>query len=249
MSALLTLLLLASAPSEPHELLVTANAAYERGDYDAAASAYRELVERGHDGGHVLYNLGNAYLRSGKLGPAIAAYRASAAKLPRDADVEANLTFARKQRRDALTPPSPSAAARTLLFWHYALSAGELAVLTLLANAVFWLLLIVALVRHTTPWRWSAGAALAITLASGGSLAAHHLAPERVAVVIADTVDVRSGTSADTVVRFQLHEGAEVLWDERDGDWVRVALPDGTRGWAPAGRFVLAVTDTSLTLP
>jgi SH3-like domain-containing protein len=55
-----------------------------------------------------------------------------------------------------------------------------------------------------------------------------------VAVVVPREVDVRSGLRDDTVLRFKLHAGSEVVVrEERDG-WLRIALPDGEQGWIEA---------------
>ena len=45
--------------------------AYGRGDSAAAESAFRTLVDQGHEGTDVLYNLGTAALAQGKVGEAI----------------------------------------------------------------------------------------------------------------------------------------------------------------------------------
>ena len=57
-----------AAAAEPSEILDAGNAAYRRGDYAAAATAYEELRSAGHGSADLLYNLGNAYLKGGDLG-------------------------------------------------------------------------------------------------------------------------------------------------------------------------------------
>ncbi len=225
-----------SAPTglapEAAEVFVRANAAYEGGDFEAAVQLYQELLARGVDSGQVHYNLGNAYLRSGQLGRAVAAYRRSQSRLPRDQDVAANLAFARKSARDALAPPEPSAVLRTLFFWHFGLSRGELAAAVLVLNLGFWGVLALRLVwRRAEVLRWSAAVLLLPLLATAGSLALGAAFPRRIAVVLPQEIDAHSGTSADTVVRFKLHAGSEVrVVEEREG-WLRIALPDGQQGW------------------
>jgi tetratricopeptide (TPR) repeat protein len=220
------------AASHPGELFVHANSAYEAGDYPRAIELYRALVERGHDNGHLHYNLGNAYLRNGELGRAVASYRESLADLPRDQDVAANLSFARRSTKDALTPPEPSPWLRTLVPWHYELSRRELTWTVLALNLLFWCALAGLLFRRRwASLSWTALGLLLLLLATGGSLLVRHLWPTRVAVVLPQEIDAVSGPGSDAVVRFKLHAGTEVeVEGEREG-WVRIALPDGQQGW------------------
>jgi hypothetical protein len=217
---------------EAGEVLVNANTAYEAGDYARAAALYESLVERGIVNGFLYYNLGNAYLRGGELGRAIAAYRACRQLLPRDRDVVANLEFARRSARDAIEAPAPGAMARTLFFWHYGLSRGELLRATVLLEALFFALLAVRQVRrHSELLRWASILVLVLLLACGGSLLTHLLEPRAVVVVVPQEVDVHSAVDTESVVRFKLHAGTEVEVVEERPDWVRIELPDGEQGW------------------
>lgn len=218
----------------PAELFVNANAAYEAGNYARAVGLYRALLGQGFDNGRLHYNLGNAYLRNGELGRAVAAYRESLADRPRNQDVAANLAFARRSTRDALAPPRPSPVASTLFFWHYNLSRRELAWAALAVNLLFWGVLALRLLRRSEALGWLAAVLLLVLAATAGSLLAHHLWPQRVAVVLPQEIDAVSGPGADAVVRFKLHAGTEVeVQSEREG-WVRIALPDGQQGWVEA---------------
>ncbi|MDX1502161.1 MAG: tetratricopeptide repeat protein [Thermoanaerobaculia bacterium] len=226
----------------PEELFVAAGRAYEQGDYAAAAALYERLVGSGFDNGHLYYNLGNARLRNGELGRAIAAYREARRRLPRDREITANLEFARKSTKDALQPPEPSPVLATLFFWHYELSPREIGIAALVLNLLFWCALTLRLFRRgSEPLKWLTLALLAPLLAAAGSLAAHELLPDRVAVVVPQEADARTAPDPEAVVRFQLHAGTEVRLEERADGWVRIALPDGQEGWMEAGQ-VVAVT-------
>ena len=224
-----------AAPAESGsavERFVGANRAYEEGDYERAIELYQGLLREGYDSGVLHYDLGNAYLRNGELGRAIASYRRAEARTPRDRDLLANLAFARQSNKDAIAPPAPSALASTLLFWHYRLGRGELARVTLVLNALFWALLLLRVARPAT--QGVVGAAVVVgflLLATGGSLVWRWLAPELVGVVVPQEVGARTAPDAESVVRFNLHAGAEVAVEAEEGDWIRITLPDGQRGW------------------
>ena len=212
--------------------LLEGNAAYENGDYEAARFRYQEIVNSGVVNGNLQYNLGNASLRSGQLGFAVASYLRAAALAPRDEDIQANLTFARSQARDALEPPSASTVVRTLAFWHYSLSLRELVVGALILNLLFWLSMALrARYPSSEALRWATGLAGLALLLIGGSALWRLAQPEEIAVVTANEVDALSGFEDGAIVRFQLHAGSELRVAERRQDHLRVALPTGEQGW------------------
>jgi tetratricopeptide (TPR) repeat protein len=224
-----------TAPSsDPVEVLGRANAAYEAGDFAAAVEGYRELLAAGHHHATLHYNLGNAYLRNGELGRAIAAYHRAATAAPRDRDVRANLAFARKNARDALAPPEPPAALRTVFAWHYALAPREAWAAAAALNLALWSLLALRLWRRREWLAWAAGGIAVLLCAVAGSLAARELWPQRIAVVVPREVDARAGTQETDVVRFKLHAGSEVRVSEQRYGWLRIALPAGEQGWIEA---------------
>ncbi|MDY7094623.1 MAG: tetratricopeptide repeat protein [Acidobacteriota bacterium] len=217
---------------DPGTVFVQANTAYEEGAYPQAIRLYRQLLAAGVENGHLHYNLGNAYLRNGELGRAIASYRRAEAFRPRDQDVQANLSFARKSTKDALSPPDPSEVFSTLFFWHYGLSRAELATVVLLLNLLFWGGLALRLrYRGSEILRWANGGLLILLLLTGGSLLAHIAFPQQVAVIVPQEVSAHTGPDAETVVRFKLHAGTEVRIADARKEWLRVQLPDGQQGW------------------
>jgi hypothetical protein len=122
---------------------------------------------------------------------------------------------------------------RTLFAWHYALAPIEVWLAAGMLNVVFWGLLALRLWRRSEVLSWLTVISGVLLLASVGSLAQHHFAPWRVAVVVPREVDARSGLHQDTVVRFKLHAGSEVrVREEREG-WLRIVLPTGDQGWIP----------------
>lgn len=73
-----------------------ANRKFEAGDFAGAAEAYNELLDDEGPRAALFYNLGNSYQKLGQLGPAILAYERARLLTPRDPDLRANLTLARK---------------------------------------------------------------------------------------------------------------------------------------------------------
>lgn len=222
--------------SDPAETFVRANGAYESGDYAAAVDAYLSLTQAGSDAGWAVhYNLGNSQLRRGDLGVAIASYLRARRRAPRNQDVAANLAYARRSAKDAISPPESSALVRTAFFWHYSFDRDELVRALVVLNLGLWCLAGWRLFRPGSELLlWSCLGVLILVVAVGGSIGARALVPQRVAVVVPLELEARSSYAADSVVRFKLHAGSEVRLEEVAGDWARVSLPDGEGGWVEA---------------
>ena len=93
-----------------------ANEHYANSQYEEASGLYQELVDRGIKNGYLFYNLGNAYLRLGEIGPAILNYVRAKQFLPRDEALTANLNHTLLKTEDQLHPPSIKGWS-SIFFW------------------------------------------------------------------------------------------------------------------------------------
>jgi hypothetical protein len=211
--------------------------AYGRGDVPAAEEAFRSLVEQGHDGPDVLYNLGTTALAQGKVGEAIYALE-QARRVGGGSDVEANLTIARGRQLDQLVGSQGEEpfVERLAVATSPALAGGLFAGLW----ATGFLLLAARVVLRR--WRgWllgGAASALVLSAPAGAVLAAHLYSQEAVqeGVVLARTLPVHEVPEPKSKVSFELHPGVKLRMLDRSGDFVRVRLPNGLEGWTdPAG--------------
>lgn len=73
-----------------------ANQQFKAGDFAGAAAAYEKILAVEGPRAAVFYNLGNSYQSLKQYGPAILAYERARLLTPRDPDLLANLTLARK---------------------------------------------------------------------------------------------------------------------------------------------------------
>ena len=239
---LITLSLLVAAPAIASDSLVEsffqANQAYENGKHTTAIELYQRLADSPEISNagraQVQYNLGNAHLRAGQLGPAIAAYLRSYGENPTDQDLLANLTFARSQTQDDIQATPVNPIVKTLFFWHFSLGKSQLLGWLGLASVLLWGLLIVQLYWRHDMLRWARNLALLMFIALGSSALLREISPTRTAVVQPAEASVYSGQDSRSVVRFKLHEGTEMSVVQLDGEWVKVSLPDQKQGWLPA---------------
>jgi len=209
--------------------------AYNHGDFSRAVERFEAAAAGDAQNGLLFYNLGNAHLKQGDVGRAILWYERARRLMPGDPDLAFNLQLAREQAVDK-AGSEPGALARVLFFWRQALPPAALQWLALAANAAFWLSLGGLVFRRARPLKALCGAALALMLLTMPSVAYDFydtsLNPK--AVVLAESLPVRSGRSDTATELFTLHAGAMVRLEAITDGYARLRLEDGKTGWAKA---------------
>lgn len=215
----------------------TANQFYAAGKYSEAAKAYGSILNSGTVSPNLLFNDGNAEFKSGNLGRAIAAYRRAALLAPRDADVRANLQFARNQVQGSTLRESHWQS------WFGALTLNEW---TALAMITFWLALLLFAAMQVRPASKNAlrglaraTAVVAVFFCTCLGVAASLHTSKSVAVVILPDAVTRSGPFSDAQNAFAVHDGTELaVLDQRNG-WVQVTDGAGRTGWMQDSQLVV----------
>jgi tetratricopeptide (TPR) repeat protein len=235
--------------------------AQSRKDFLKAASRYQSILERGVVSGELLYNRGNALLRAGERGRAIAAYRRARRYLPRDPYLAANLR--RALGEDHREPPRP--IIEYALFWQNWLSYPAKFYWTAALTALAVGLGLVGLLPSRSGSRRTSGrdGEEAGTLASSATISSTSRLARRAGlfaallagvmavsaaydwyrfdhqqhgVIVADATTARAGNSETypPALAQPLAEGAEFLLLEQRGDWLRVKLASGGEAWIVA---------------
>jgi tetratricopeptide (TPR) repeat protein len=227
LSFLLVLQLGALSPVDSYN---EANRLYEEGDYSGAIERYEEALLSSRDG-RLLFNLGNAYFKAGRVGKAVVSYRRARLLSPRDPDIRANLAFVRSYRADKVevrTNPLIAMLSNLLQFF----SAREA---FLAASILFFLgfvLLSVAVVRRQRAPAYAALGILVIFLyffISWGAWRA--VLGGRSAAVVVPEATAYSGPGGEYREVLKVHDGLEVrIKDERHG-FALVQIPGGLGGW------------------
>jgi tetratricopeptide (TPR) repeat protein len=219
------------AASDVSSNFSSANELYARGKFPEAAKAYGAILNSGAVSPNLLFNDGNAEFKSGNLGRAIAAWRGAALLAPRDADVRANLNFARNQVQGATWRESQWDS------WLGSLTLNEWTVLAALAFWFTFLLLAAMQVRPTLknilrgPARCVAFAAVFFCACLTVAATTHF--SKSVAVVVLPDAVTRSGPFNDAQNAFAVHDGAELAVLDRRNGWVEVTDGAGRIGWMP----------------
>jgi hypothetical protein len=250
-------LMAVGVPLDP-SALTTANRLYQEGHYAEAIQAYKQMQAVGTQDSALLYNLGNAYLQQGDLGQAIAHYQRAVRLAPRDADIQANLAYARslvvEPFADAPAGPIHVLADATGTW----LSPNETALLALgLWFALGWL----RLARGRSQSREKAGShpraggrstlhaalgyatvgVLFLVLLTGLSLGSRIYLDRAQpgGVVVSDELSVYGTPGPESAVGFSLREGAEVGLIKTQGDWAHLLVPGhDLDGWVAADGIV-----------
>ncbi|MFQ5423807.1 MAG: hypothetical protein ACE5F9_07485 [Phycisphaerae bacterium] len=210
--------------------------------YQQAAEGFESLITTGVKNGRLYYNLANAQLRLGRIGPAIVNYRRALRLMPGDENIRRNLAFARTLCEVRIPPKATSAVVETILFWHFETAHASRVRLAVVGYASFWLLMTVGLFvrRRAAGLVWTTRAVGVLTLVMAASVTWDGLAAAHrdEGVLIADHVVLRKGNgdSYDPELAAPLSEGVEfrVIETREDLDgavWYYVTLPDGTGGW------------------
>lgn len=225
-------------------MLATANAAYDRGEYQAALDTYLQVLQQGGANGAVYYNCANCYFQLQQLGRAILYYEKAARLLPRDADIKANLELARTMTQDKLDEPEVGRLTSVITYLYHRLNLRELLLLTLGFYCGATIAFMLAIILYSSPKRrvfvWIGVVLMVPTLIIGASLLArlyngkYH--PQ--AIVIEEEINVRSGPGADFTTLFTLHEGAKVFIRGERAGWNQILLSNGLAGMAPQTAFM-----------
>jgi tetratricopeptide (TPR) repeat protein len=229
--------LMNSLLASPAQLLEEANEAYIRSEYGYAAELYQQIIDQGMVSADLYYNLGNAYFKSNRLGPAILSYERALRLRPLDSDIRHNLEVARSRTIDRMEQ-------RPMLFyekWYmalwsiqsldgWAISIIIFVVLFLTATALY-LFARTVLLKKTFFYLMLVFFVLALSSGLFARKQYHRLHSEKEAVILQPRVTAKSSPSAQSPDLFLLHEGTRVRIRNNFGQWFEISLPNGNIGW------------------
>ena len=234
---LAALLMAASVQADPRSSFDEGLRLYRTNDISGAITHWENAMRQGAVSGPLLFNLGNAYYRSGQIGKSILYYERARRLMPRDRDVKVNLDLVRLGTVDKIEKPI------RLVIWNWVDTVRDhfslhelgivLSVLGFLAlgGYIGW--------RYApTAWNQPLKTLLVIVLMLYGISIAWYswrsvLDSRSYAIIITDKTDVSSAPDAASTQLFSLHEGTKVRYGEILTGWANVQLADGRKGWVP----------------
>lgn len=244
-AGLLTLLILlapaTAAADTLEEIFDAGNAAYFRGDYDAAAESYRRLVDLGVVDPDVAYNLATAEARRGNYGAAVQFYERTLWLRPGDEDAHEGLDAARAAVGRRMAERMGEGEVDTAPPLSEALFGGigrtTLGVVTVVTELVFFLVITLLLFVKRESVRLGLGIAapllaiVAVVAGVGWALREGVFEEGEPGVLVVDGAELREGPDAHAEVRHTGYEGQRAWILEEERSWARVRVPDVGEGW------------------
>ena len=215
------------------------NALYAKGDYSGALKSYQYALDQRVADPRLEQNIGSAYLKLGRIGPAIYHFERGLLLDPRNDDLRHNLEYAKALRKDEI----PSAGGQFLsdLFGKIVgeFTLGEwIAIFSVFFTFTFLTALLFLLIqgRARPPLMWILAASVAllflVTPFTGSRLYRDRM--ENRAVIVADQVIARTGPGEKLKEAFIVHGGMPCKVVEQRNGWRRVGIATGIIGWVPA---------------
>ena len=213
-----------------------ADVLYQEGQYQQAAETYEQIAGSIRNG-TVYYNLGNAYFRLGKRGKAILNYERAKRLMPRDRDINFNLTVAKARNVDSFDLVKPLSGFSLLygalhpneIVWvglvPYWIAAMSLIAIPFIQNRNFQRVLRYIVLIGGITWMLS-------VMLLGLKIREMNLS---YAIVVANEVTVRSEPDLGSeTIALPLHEGTKIQLQEERNAWVKIYLPNENSGWLTA---------------
>ena len=236
---LLTIILpaIALAVESNEQLFNKGNEAYKKGDFNTAQRIYKAIDSLGYRSSDLYFNLGNTYYKNKDIAHAILYYERAHKLTPLDDDINFNLQLAQTLAVDKINvlPEffvkrwwrafSELASSDVWAIWSIVFFIASLAALL-----AYLFVNILAVKKTTFP--------LAILLFIMSCVAFSHSYHNKSisegkteAIVMSETVTVKSSPDKESTELFVLHEGAKVTIIDQVGEWLRIKIADGNNGW------------------
>jgi tetratricopeptide (TPR) repeat protein len=225
------------AQDEARQDFDAGNQAYQSENYEGALEKYLAAAQETRSF-ELYYNLGNTYFKLDSLGRAILYFERAREINPESEDLAINLQIARQQLVDRIEP-LPSLGVND--FWDRITAESRIPLYTVLIIAGLFLsaliYFIMLLLRKNREAIKPLRVVFILTLAFSivcfllGFSADQKSSKGKSAIVMSQSVKVRPAAKENKEALFTLHEGTKVIVTEREGDWVRVQIANGSIGW------------------
>ncbi len=234
---------IAAAQNSADSIFSKANDAYKSKRYEEALKQYNMLLSEDNQSFNVLYNIGNCYYRLGNIPQAILNYEKARKLNPADDDVNKNLVMANSRIID-----KPAEYPEFFLYkaWRAVFLATRtdtfaiLAVILLFLSALafsWYLFARTVALRKAGFYSGLCSLVLAVVLLGLAHAQNNYFLNTRQAIATDNAVNVLSAPEAGAKELFTIHAGTKINIDERENEWIKISLPNGTAGWASTQSF------------
>lgn len=228
---------LISTADEKQLLLDSANNAYLRNDFEAAAGYYEKIAGGEYESAKVYYNLGNTYYKLNKVALAILNYEKALKIAPNDEDIKFNLGLANQRIVDKINPVPQIFITGWKEDFINSYSEKEWSIICIGLFTTSLLLFAVYLSARKVSLKqlgfWLAVLFFASSLFTFFVAKSQYnlLTGNKEAIVVSSSVDVTSSPSEEGTRIFILHEGTKASVIQTNADWAEIKIANGNRGW------------------
>lgn len=220
----------------PETIMKEAEQLYQEEQFASASAKYLQIINNGYESAPLYYNIGNAYYRTGKLGPAILYFRKAQKLAPKDPEIAENLAYCRTLVVDESAPE-----ARLMNSWMSELP-WRFGFFEMCAAAcvVFFIAILFFCVNiyFDSPalktFSRRAGWLLIVIWITISSTIVYRIDSEKkspAGVILSSRVEALAGPGESYSAVFILHEGAEVQIRKTKDDWYQISYPSVGAGW------------------
>ncbi len=217
---------------------------YQGGKFEDAENQFQQALLQQPNNTSLLYNLGLAEYKLGKVGPALAFWRKALVLDPSLVDARDAISFATSKLEHKELPHQVMLLETLQTSYLQWVSLNQMLFLFALCFFSLGWIGINYLGRRKsalesempTPTLPIKFFIFAIAFAFTAFLVGAKLIETTTsrATVLPKTLEVRAGPDTAQATLFELYEGLEVLVDDVQNDWLRVTYPGGRSGWVPS---------------
>ena len=214
-----------------------ANELYRKEKFAEAAAEYESILKTKQHAPELYFNLGNAYYKLNKVGPAVYNFEKALLLNPDDRDVRNNLLFAHKMMIDDVKE-IPQAGFNKIISDFTSFFSFNTWAWIAVGSAVFFLMFFSGFYfSATTLYKrlFFIGMLMIALLMILSILSAvfekNRYLNERPAIVYSGITAIKGEPRTSAPDASVLHEGTKVYVLETLENWKRVSLPDGSDGW------------------
>ena len=206
---------------------------YDQGKFGESATSFQGIIDKGYSSPQLFYNAGCAYYKAGRIGLAIANFRRAERLSPEDADIKANLEFARLYTVDKIEADQKGIFQSQIDNVLNVLSPNQYFLISLLAlAAIFALLALKRMGKVNIGSTTIAGLSLVVVL-SGAAMVfvlQHNFLTEE-GVITVEQTEIMSGPGSDFELQFEAHEGLMFQILESRPDYYLALFANQLKGW------------------
>ncbi|MBN1415375.1 MAG: tetratricopeptide repeat protein [Bacteroidales bacterium] len=227
----------ANCVGQNDSLFRLANKYYQDNEFNKAVSTYQKIINKGNQTPELLYNLGNAYFKSGKLSYAILYYEKAKLLSPHDEDINQNLAIANARVVDKIDIIPDFFINRWLKNLINVFPSNTWAIISIITFGIMLTLFLLFFFSGSRNGKkvafYSAVLLLVISLLTYWFSVERkqYITRNNTAVVVDPSIAIKSSPDTEGNNVFILHEGTKVMIIDSINDWKEIKLSDGNKGW------------------